>query len=222
MLKIKFTDTTGLVPEVFYPTPSKKSMPEWLKNLPPYYDFKGKEEQTAKRCLPLLDSTMLGYTIYTTADIRITQTEGDPYFEWSHGRGIQFHAGAQTMTHSKTRFQTPKWMNPWSIETPQGYSCLIVSPVNHDELPFQIFAGVVETDSYTAPIHLPFNLTNPKHEGVVDAGTPIAQVFPFQREEWQSVISVGMTQEIEQVRQTIASVFKNGYRKFFRQGMSFD
>lgn len=222
MPTIKFTDTTAKVPEAFYPTPAKRAIPEWLKNLAPYYEHGGREQQTAKRCLPLLDAVMTGYTIYTTADIRITQTDGDPYFEWPHGLGIQFHAGAQVETHPRVRFETPKFMNPWAIRTPSGYSCLFIPPMNHTGLQFQAFAGVVETDSYFAPVNFPFLLDDPKFEGVVEAGAPIVQVFPFLRETWTHSIEVGMTREIDQVNQKHASKFKNSYRRFFRQGMSFD
>lgn len=220
--EIVFTDVTSQVPEAFYPTPSKIAMPEWIKKLQPYYEWQGKEEQTAKRCLPLLDAVMLGYTIYTTADIRVTATEFDPYFEWSHGLGIKFHAGNQTQTHAKTSFQTPKWMNPWAIKTPPGYSSLFVSPLNHDSLIFQSFSGVVETDTYEAQVHMPFLLSNPKFTGVIEAGTPIAQVFPFARESWKMKVELGMTKEINQTQQLIASKFKNAYRKYFRSGVSFD
>jgi hypothetical protein len=219
--EIVFTDVTAKVPEAFYPTPSKMAMPEWIKKLQPYYEWGGREQQTAKRCLPLIDAVMLGYTIYTTADIRVTQTNGDPYFEWSHGLGIKFHAGEQTETHAKTKFQTPKWMSPWAIKTPRGYSTLFTSPLNHDNLPFEPFSAVVETDSYIAQVHIPFLLSDSKFDGVVEAGTPIAQVFPFAREDWNMRIKVGMTFDIDQVNQTISSKFKNAYRIFLRSGNSF-
>lgn len=222
MPTIKFTDTTGVVSEDYYPTPAKSAIPEWLKNLKPYYEHNGRAQQTAKRCLPLLDAVMTGYTIYTTADISITQTDGDPYFEWAHGLGIQFHAGAQVETHPRVRFETPKFMNPWAIQTPSGYSCLFIKPMNHTGLRFEPFAGVVETDSYFAPVNFPFLLDDPKFEGVVEAGTPIVQVFPFLRETWTHIIEVGMTREIDQVNQKHSSKFKNAYRGLFRQGMSFD
>lgn len=224
MPTIKFTDTTGQVPEIFYPTPAKKTIPEWLIKLKPYDHDKNtnKPIRTAKRCLPLLDAVMLGYTIYTTADLYITPTEFDPLFEWSGGLGIRFHEAEQTSTHSRTEHQTPKYMNPWAIETPHGYSTLFTSPLNNDKLPLIVFSGVVDTDTYTAPVHFPFIVADKKFSGLVPAGTPIAQVFPFLREKWDMQIELGMTRKIDQVNQTISSKFKDAYRHFFRVPKSFN
>ena len=43
---------------------------------------------------------------------------------------------------------------------------------------------MVDTDTFTAPVHFPMVLTDIKFEGLIPAGTPIAQIVPFQRESW--------------------------------------
>lgn len=217
--EIVFTDVTEKVPEAFYPKPAKHFIPDWIKNLEPYYN-NGKG-QTAKRCLPLLDAVMLGYTLVLDSDIRITQTNEGSYYEWSNGLGIMFHNPEQAHTHKRTGKELPKWISPWSIQTPRGYSTLFTTPLNHDRLPFQPFSAVVETDSYIAPVGIPFLLSSPKFEGTVEAGTPIAQVFPFARESWAMRVETGTTRAIDQVDQTISSKFRNGYRNFFRSGNNF-
>ena len=42
-------------------------------------------------------------------------------------------------------------------------------------------AGVVDTDTYTALIHLPFFATGPDGVHVIERGTPLVQVIPFRR-----------------------------------------
>lgn len=238
MPTIKFTDITGVVPEDYYPTPSKAHIPEWLKRLSPYSDQK-KYNQTAKRCMPMLDAVMAGYTIVLSEDIRVERdekklpdgwgskvskaiAESTPVFRWSSGLGVDFHTPDQVKTHSRSTTSIPKWLNPWSIQTPRGYSCLFVSPLNNDRLPFTPFAGVVDTDTYLPVVNFPFLLTDPKFEGTVEAGTPIVQVIPFQREAWKMETSVGNNQDIVRAQRRLNSKFKGGYRNLFRSPKSFD
>ena len=57
-----------------------------------------------------------------------------------------------------------KFHNPWSVRTPPGWSCLIAPPLNRPSPVVQILSGVVG-------VH------------VIEKGTPLAQVIPFQRHE---------------------------------------
>jgi hypothetical protein len=221
MPTIKFTDTTGLVPEDYYPTPSKFHIPEWLKRLAPYSDEK-QNDQTAKRCIPMLDAVMSGYTIVITEDIKVEQLEIGPYYRWANGLGIDFHSRDQAGTHSKVTGSVAKWLNPWSIQTPRGYSCLFVPPLNNDGMVFTPFAGIVDTDTYIPLVNFPFLLSDPKFEGLVPAGTPMVQVIPFQREAWTMETVAGNTEEVNRATRRLRSVFKNGYRRLFHHPKSFD
>lgn len=237
MPTIKFTDITGLVPEDYYPRPSKTAIPEWLKRLAPYSD-PAKKDQTAKRCIPMLDAVMTGYTIFLTEDIQVEQMQSQlpegwstkifdkipekgPFYRWPSGLGVDFHPIDQVKTHSKINTPVPKWLNPWSIETPQGYSCLFTSPFNNDGLPFIPFTGIVDTDTYIPVVNFPFALADPGFEGTVPAGTPLVQVIPFQREAWIMETVVGNTEEVNRATRRLRSKFKNGYRRLFHTPKSF-
>ena len=217
MKTIEFRDTTGVVPEEFYPRPSKQLIPDWLKELSPYVDKDPARKhnwQTAKRCIPLLEATMVGYTIVTAEDIVIEQVDGETFYSWGQGLGIEFHSSFQLSTHSYTKNpgKIPKWMNPWSIKTPAGYSCLFTSPLNSDGLPFDAFSGVVDTDNYFERVNFPFMLTDPSFHGVVPAGTPIVQVFPFKRESWSMKIEQGATRDLDRLHRRINGKVINAYR----------
>ncbi len=237
MPTIKFTDITGVVPDDYYPKPSKAHIPEWLKRLAPYSD-PAKKDQTAKRCIPMLDAVMFGYTIFLTEDIRVERDEkklpegwggkvskaiaqSSPLFRWSSGLGVEFHSPDQVKTHTRSTSSIPKWMNPWSIQTPRGYSCLFVSPLNNDGLHFTPFAGVVDTDTYLPVVNFPFLLTDPRFEGTVEAGTPIVQVIPFKRESWKMETAAGDNEAIIRAQRRLKSKFKNGYRRLFHQPKDF-
>src|SRR5207302_8388030 len=80
-----------------------------------------------------------------------------------------------------------KFINPWVIRTPAGYSTLIVPPLNRFEIPFQVLAGVVETDLYYREVAFPaLGLMRPGQRVRLARATPIAQVIPFRREAWRS------------------------------------
>lgn len=229
MLNIKFTDVTGEVPEQFYPVPGKQSIPQWLKHLEPYLG--GRFEpgdngttNTAKRCIPMFDAVSSGYIIKLTHDIYVKNENGVPFYRWPvSGTGVEFHNRAQAHTHSsaKNNHDIPKWINPWSIETPSGYSTLFIPPVNGDPSPIVPFSGLVDTDNFFAPTHFPFVLS-PGFEGEIPAGTPIAQAIPIKRESWKMEINTNSIEKINKNDASIGSVFRNAYRKMYWNKKSYN
>jgi hypothetical protein len=193
---ITFTDSTETgVPEM--PKPASQFIPEWYKDMDSYVggqkkpSGEGGTTATSKRCMPLFDSITSGYIITSFADVYVSQkfnkeTEKiEPWYEWSTWHIIGFHPIEQAPNHPLGNgFPYPKWKNLWGIKTPPGYSCLFVQPF-HRPSPFTILPGIVDTDEYSAPVHFPFVLNDSSWEGLIPAGTPIAQVIPFKRDSWK-------------------------------------
>ena len=46
-----------------------------------------------------------------------------------------------------------KILNPWVIETPPGYSCLFLPPLNNADNRFSIIPGIVDTDTFENEIN---------------------------------------------------------------------
>jgi hypothetical protein len=175
----------------YYPKPASKFIPEWYKNIESYLNGKkepggqGGTSATVKKCMPVFDAITAGYIIPSPADIFVSEKDGQPYYEWSNFGLIQFHPIEQAPLHpAQNGHAYPKWMNPWAIKTPPGYSLFFTQPL-HRESVFTILPGIVDTDSYSAQVNFPFVLNDPKFEGVIPAGTPLAQVIPIKREVWQ-------------------------------------
>ena len=234
MAIITFTDTAG-VPEEFKPKPASAFVPDWYKNMESYMGGEkkptgdGTTSGTVKRCMPVFDVVTGGYIITTYADVWVTQkpdplNEGKtvPWYEWPSFGPIQFHPITQAPTHPKRKDLTdsgayPKWINPWSIKTEPGYSVLFVQPF-HREAPFTILDGIVDTDTYTAPVNFPFVLNDWGFEGLISAGTPMAQVIPFKRESW--TMEIGEQKDlIEQSKVTtrLRTRFFDSYKSQYRQ-----
>ena len=144
-----------------------------------------------------------------------------PHYEWPSYGPIQFHPISQAPTHPGRgdlgdAMSYPKWINPWSIQTPKGYSVLFTQPM-HRESPFCIMDGIVDTDSYNAPVNFPFVLNDWNYEGMIPAGTPMAQVIPFKRDSWQ--MEMGKQEDyIKQQKTTmhLRTSFFDSYKNKFR------
>lgn len=173
------------------PKPASLFIPEWYKNMEGYIggkkqpDGTGHTQETIKKCIPVFDAIIAGYIITSPADVWVSIKDGQQYFEWSNFNLISFHPIDQAPEHpAKKPFAYPKWMNPWSIKTPKGYSVLFVQPF-HRESVFTILPGIVDTDEYYAAVNFPFVINDPEFTGLIPKGTPIAQVIPFKRENWK-------------------------------------
>jgi hypothetical protein len=219
MKEITFTNVLGL--DFFPPKPAVKEIPEWYKNTPEYVTNEGKKvtndnstPHTIKKCIPVFDAITAGYILYTQVDIQITQQDGFPYYQWSDQNALSFHPIIQAPLHpKKNEAPYPKWENPYAISTPLGYSVLFTQPM-HRESVFTILDGIVDTDTYKAPVNFPFVLNDVKWEGIIPAGTPMAQVIPFKRESWKHKIgSDKEIQEQEKIKRKLKTLFFNSYKR---------
>ncbi len=224
---ITFTNTSE-ADETYKPEPASKHLPEWYKKTESYTGGKkapigeGNISTTVKRCVPVFDAITSGYLIFTHTDIYVSTKDGAPYFEWLSGNPIDFHPVIQAENHPvKNGFPYPKFLNPWSIKTPKGYSVFISQPL-HRDLPFKILEGIVDTDKYTAPINFIFTLNNVNWEGLIPAGTPIAQIIPFKRDSF--VMKIGKKQDKKDILKVVKKLktkFFDAYRNFFWTRKSF-
>jgi hypothetical protein len=237
---IKFTNTSGYA-DLLKPVPAYTMIPDWYKETESYIGGQkkpsgdGGTKATIKKCMPVFDSIAAGYLILLPADVWVSIKEATPvneetgkpvedmpskrfqHFEWSNFNLVSFHPIDQASLHPlKNEHAYPKWMNHWSIKTPKGYSTQIIQPM-HRESVFTIMPGIVDTDTYTAPINFPMVINDPNFEGLIPKGTPIAQIIPFKRESWK--MDVGDESDlIDQANVTIELQTKlfDRYKSMFR------
>lgn len=217
-MKIITFSTKAIIEPEFYPKPADKYIPEWYKKTESYIGGKkepsgdGNTTGTIKRCIPVFDAITAGYILCTPADVFVTQKDGVPYYEWSNLGLVEFHPVVQAPEHPRVNgFPYPKWINPWSIKTAPGYSILFVQPFHRDSV-FTILPGIVDTDTYYAEVNFPFVLNDPKFEGLIPAGTPIAQVIPIKRDSWQ--MSIGQV-DYEKIKIRLSSKMFDRYKNLF-------
>lgn len=232
-MDIVFTNVLK-VPEEFAPKPASQFVPGWYKQMNSYGfsgkkepDGSGKSAATIKRCMPVFDAITSGYIITSYVDVWVKQKKTDdhptpqPFYEWPAYIPMEFHDIGQAPTYPQNKghkIAYPKWINAWGIKTPPGYSCLFVTP-SHQDLPFSILPGIVDTDAFNIPVNFPFVLNEPESfEGLIPAGTPLAQVIPFKRDSWR--MSIGSEEDVKNSEKSmlrLRSRFFDGYNTLFRK-----
>jgi hypothetical protein len=223
--KIIFTKVKD-VSNAYFPKPASDYLPDWYKKTPSYLG--GKKEldanytapSTIKKCQPVFDVLTAGYIIPTYCDLWIRKDEeGNIIYVTSALVNIEQHPVSQAIYHPYMNNNPfPKWVNPWSISTPKGYSCLFIPPVHGGNDFFTIVDGLVDTDHYNNPVNFPFVLKDKDFEGLIPAGTPMVQVIPIKRDIWKMEEGPDkMADKIHEDAKKLESVFFNRYKSLFWQ-----
>jgi hypothetical protein len=209
-----------------YPRPASSFLPKWFKDMPEKLNPSSKDilledrvlNSTIKKCAPFLDSLTSGYMFPLPADVQVSQTPEQYRISWSTTFKIaETHSITQVPTLPVPDEYEPmpyKWIGTYAIKTPPGYSVLITHPLNHFDLPFFSFSGVVDTDAYSfSSVSFPFYLRK-DFEGIIKKGTPIAQVIPFKRENWKSeIMPYGSDKRVKHATDILKNSIDRAYKK---------
>lgn len=195
MKKITFIPSNSTVEELILPPkPAKVYIPESYKKLKndaiknPIFEESKIKNLSIKQCMPFLDALTTGYIQETWTDIYI-EKQLDDQCKYTWASNPQIMSDRKSNRDIDDMFYPIEfaWNQPWKIKTDSGYSCLIVHPLNRDDLPFHTLSGIIDSDKYYhSPFgNLPFYLKKGFH-GLIPAGTPMFQIIPFKRDTWKS------------------------------------
>lgn len=206
------------------PRPMAKTIPDWYRNAD-YYARNpdtgehwqlpdgGGKIPTWRACPAMFDVMGSGYTYVTPCDIQFFHdAQGQIQARVLDGQHQNFLYAREPLQ----QFPSPPgyharhfaWWPDWAVELPPGYSALYTHPVNRFELPFLTTSGIVDNDEDVLPSTMPFFFLQGM-EGIVPAGTPYAQIFPFKREHWVAEIDTSVTAEqIEAAQQENSAKFR--------------
>ena len=246
METMEFIADATMVGAIPPPIPAHLALPQWFKDQPNRQDEIGEYGSggpgigTYKRCLPFVDVMRSGYIIPLWTDIGVDVVScdcGDENCEEGKGVDIRWAESRNRVGNPIEGRNWKSWgnipdlatsvpdssftfINPWIIRTPPGYSSLITQPFNNVEYPhpeIKLFTGLVNTDTYMAPVTFFFHVKNP-FRGMIKRGTPLAQVIPIKREEWNHKITSvhpgdENAVEHESERIYLGLVAENGYRE---------
>lgn len=219
--KIKFHASQEVLDAYPHPFPSRKALPEWFKKLPPSVEHHPRGS-SVKKCIPFLEACSEGFIIPFFCDVWVNARDDNIKFEFAEKKlsdGMSSHQIQQVEGHpfEDMPFGTipMKFHNPWVIETPKGYSCYFMSPLNRLEKRFKLFDGIVDTDNYYSHVNLPFLWTGGDGDFLIKKGTPLVQVIPFKRQTFKSEVAVLDQRRENKVRNKLLTFFNSGYRRLY-------
>jgi len=222
-----------------YPIPAKLNIPEWYKKLD--HNVLNK---TIKGCMPFLDTLTSGYLLKMPQDLHIrhnvdNKNEKGEIFKDSfqtfglhgqtqilHAKYINLNSGIDThptkqvegspFIENNKNLPFYKILNPWTIKTPKGYSCLFVPPLNNADDRFSIISGIVDTDTFPNEINFPIIINGDKYpilETTIKKGTPYVQIIPFKRDSWKMMVKSRKQKEIQNSRLFYGLKLLNVYKE---------
>jgi hypothetical protein len=234
--KIKFISTMPKSPGVFpKPEPAYKNIPTWFKKIESFYDgdstpYAGQQKLTVKRCVAFLDILSSGYFLLAPFDIYIDTTDGKKDFTIPTAlQGLQnTHMKQFVGMHDLRQVEGYPFdkdvyvehlfrIHPiWVVKTDPGVSCLYINPQHQENSPLFAISAVIDTDGYPSDGLLSF-LVKKDFKGYIKKGTPIMQVIPFKRQNYESEIVETQNEynKVKLIGLAVRSVFNSGYKKMF-------
>jgi hypothetical protein len=234
--KVSFISTMPKNIDTFpHPEPAYKSIPAWYKKIDSFYDnnstpINGVQQITVKRCIAFLDMLSSGYIIKAPFDIYIDTTDGKEEFVIPQAmQGLQdIGRTAFTGTHSMKQLEgypidLSQYINNlfrvnpiWVVKTEKGVSSLFIQPQHQELSPLYAVSGVIDTDGYPSDGLLSF-FVKKDFKGYVKRGTPLVQVIPFVRTDFESevILDEKESKKVKEVVLKIRTVFNSGYKKMF-------
>lgn len=206
------------------PKPSKDCVPKWFRDIPtekPEFGRQFRRASTVKKCVPYLDALTFGYMVCAPQDIGIKDDGKNLEFAW----GFEREEPVVTVDtpHRAEGMPVPFGYKPVvfrinvypRILTPSGYSVLITHPFNRYDLPFLSLSGVIDSDKLDSPLTVSMYIRS-DFSGIIEKGTPLAQVVPFKREDWvNSVVPPYSEEKSQKQKFAVLSKLNRSYQKQF-------
>lgn len=171
--------------------PAYQKIPKWFKDIPStnHPMRLGRSASTVKKCVPFIDALSAGYIVTAPSDIAIKIIDGVQRTQ--SFVGIQDPLLEGDEPHRTEGMPVPKGygttilralVHP-TVITPPDYSVLVTHPFNRYDLPFLTLSGIIDSDNLHIPLSVNLYLRD-DFEGIIEKGTPLAQVMPFKRTDW--------------------------------------
>jgi hypothetical protein len=231
---VQFLQAYPHLADVFpLPEPASRNVPDWYKKQPSIIgdDQLGVEhgslKLTVKKCQAFFDAMAGGYILKLPCDIYIDTTDGK--FEVQLPGEMERFRNELMANHSTEQvshlpLDTGIYVNAvlrlhptWMVKTPEGYSTLFINPMHQPPTPLTAVEAIIDTDKFWSDGHLSF-FVKKNFRGILKQGTPMVQVIPFKRDDWESEVVKDFDPEKTNLqRRIVRSNFANGYRMKFWQ-----
>ena len=108
------------------------------------------------------------------------------------------------------------WKTPYRVVLPKGWSLLVTHPFNRLDLPFTTLTGIIDSDVFHHATfgNMPFHIKS-NFEGLIPAGTPMFQLLPIYRADWDSEALPFDKKELDRLHAQMYKKFWGHYRDKF-------
>jgi hypothetical protein len=222
--KIKIIPTTKMAESFINISPSSDFVPDWYRTSPSIgkgqktfliKDNPMSTTSTYKKCTPFYDALTIGYTVYLSADIEVTNRNNTPWILWrTKDELVTVHDNEQWEGLPVPDGYVPfvyKWHNDLVLKLPKDYSLLFLNPINRFDLPFQTITGIVDCDSYDLSVQFPFFIKKDFY-GIIEKGTPITQIIPIKRESWEREVDKYDKEKYDLALRKFFTTIKRSYK----------
>lgn len=220
---IEFRCRPDIYEDMPKPVPANKVIPDWYEAM----DFDSeapREDRTVKYCMSFFDALVEGWIVPMPYNIAVASEEdgdGIAFEAEDEGLSLDSHPVEQLGGEDNPAMPRPilKFNTPWFIDTPDGVSILVTAPMNRYEPRFKPFSGVIDSDKGPFTINSIAMWTDMNYNGVIEKGTPLVQVIPYDR---NGLVKDGKVIKMEQdeyeekdlIRRGVISrggIYKNNY-----------
>jgi hypothetical protein len=230
--KIKFNNVYPKLVDIFpEPEAISKNLPDWFKEQPVYFNndktvYNGFQKITVKKCPAIFDIMSCGYILKCPIDIFIDTTVSPPKFDIPPQFAnlkypiMSFHSSEQVSHYPIDKDNEIDYVirinMVWLVSTEKGHSSLFIDPQHKDRSPLRTVSAIIDTDVFQSDGNFSF-FVQKNFKGILKMGTPLVQVVPFKRDNWESSINKKFDpiSGLRYQRFKVRSMFSNGYKKFF-------
>jgi hypothetical protein len=235
--KIKFRPFDELIAALqVEPISASTMLPQWYKKLPRYVQNSGESIKALgikdlKTCVPFRDAMIAGYMLRLPADIEVKiMHDGDVEIFFNPASGFKPVEKRGGLKEGNQGFGMPHplgtapvhfaWSAWYGFLTNKEDSVLVTHPFNRHDLPFVTTSGIMDTGYFQLAGNIPFFIKE-GFEGIIEKGTPVAQIIPFKREDWSSEIIKSDVLNYQKVMALRDSYLEGFYSRFLRQSRSY-
>jgi hypothetical protein len=219
--KIEFILDPNFTLPINTPIPAASILPNWWKQGESFInketgalDIDSPELKVAgmKSCMPFLDALNSGYFLTTWADVEVTVNDGEKIeykyldknskqeniYSRTDWKMIKEREGAIGYTIPRPAGHADNhmvWESKWGWKVPKGWSVLVTHPLNQAQLPFTTLSAIVDSDRFAPHGNIPFFFKE-GWTGVIEKGTPFAQLIPINRQEWVATSKVAGSKDV--------------------------
>lgn len=207
------------------PKPARLYKPKWYSESPVYspgnelrFTDEGKN-MTFKKCLPFIDGLKAGYILELRKDIIVQDNDDNDTnnfdISWNSDElVIGIHNSNTQLINPPDGYHSQVVTYIWNyiVKTPKGYSTIFCEPYGFQNDVFKAIPAIVDTDGKALNFHLSLWLKK-GFKGIVPKGTPLVQMIPFKRENWNSNVSSLEDGEYEILSETtFNATMQNNYK----------